>query len=191
MQDEIIKCTGCEKCGVHLDESAGDDVDLGLCPECKYKKEETPPKKLYYCSFCYKESQEVEKTIAGPGVNICSGCIDLCVHLIRGSDPQTPFDLGLKSLLQERDKLQNDVHALSERVHGHEMQIAAELLLKKSRQKDVAAIRAWSNSLSDWLVGLATRTDQDGVDAECFGQGLPVLRDFLDSLTEESTESGS
>lgn len=34
---DTFKCTGCQICGAELDERAGDDVDLGLCPECKYQ----------------------------------------------------------------------------------------------------------------------------------------------------------
>lgn len=34
-EPEMIKCTGCEECGAELDEDAGDDVEMGLCPDCK------------------------------------------------------------------------------------------------------------------------------------------------------------
>lgn len=35
------------------------------------------------CSFCRKENSEVEKLIAGPGVYICSACVELCNEIIR------------------------------------------------------------------------------------------------------------
>ena len=34
------------------------------------------------CSFCGKTSQEVERVILGPGVNICNECIDFCAGLL-------------------------------------------------------------------------------------------------------------
>ena len=34
--------------------------------------------KLLYCSFCGKSHAEVKKLIAGPGVYICDGCINVC-----------------------------------------------------------------------------------------------------------------
>jgi ATP-dependent Clp protease ATP-binding subunit ClpX len=36
------------------------------------------------CSFCGKHSSEARKVVAGPGVNICSECVDLCNSLLRG-----------------------------------------------------------------------------------------------------------
>jgi ATP-dependent Clp protease ATP-binding subunit ClpX len=34
------------------------------------------------CTFCAKQQKEVRKLIAGPGVYICDGCIDLAVDVI-------------------------------------------------------------------------------------------------------------
>jgi hypothetical protein len=34
------------------------------------------------CSFCGKPHTEVGKLVAGPGVYICDGCVDLCVGVI-------------------------------------------------------------------------------------------------------------
>lgn len=48
--------------------------------EKKPKKEKTP--KILYCSFCSKDQGEVSKLIAGPGVNICNECVDLCGEII-------------------------------------------------------------------------------------------------------------
>lgn len=33
-----------------------------------------------YCSFCGRPNQQVVKMIKGPGVNICSECIMICVQ---------------------------------------------------------------------------------------------------------------
>lgn len=34
------------------------------------------------CSFCAKAEAEVTKLIAGPGVNICSDCVDLAASIV-------------------------------------------------------------------------------------------------------------
>ena len=35
------------------------------------------------CSFCGKRHDEVNKLIAGPDVNICDECVDLCADIVR------------------------------------------------------------------------------------------------------------
>ena len=35
------------------------------------------------CSFCSKGVQQVNYLVAGPGVNICDECVDVCVAVIR------------------------------------------------------------------------------------------------------------
>jgi len=37
---------------------------------------------ILYCSFCGKSQHEVLKLIAGPAVQICDECTDLCVDII-------------------------------------------------------------------------------------------------------------
>lgn len=34
------------------------------------------------CSFCGRDKMKVVKLIAGPGVYICGGCVDLCNRVI-------------------------------------------------------------------------------------------------------------
>jgi ATP-dependent Clp protease ATP-binding subunit ClpX len=34
------------------------------------------------CSFCGKQQDQVRRMIAGPGVCICSDCIDLCQNVL-------------------------------------------------------------------------------------------------------------
>ena len=41
------------------------------------------------CSFCGKHQDEVERMIIGPGVNICSECINLC-HDLLSDQPDQP-----------------------------------------------------------------------------------------------------
>ena len=52
--------------------------------------------KLTMCSFCGKSQAEVRKLIAGPGVYICDGCINVCKGILDkelGGDEEdeTPF----------------------------------------------------------------------------------------------------
>jgi ClpX C4-type zinc finger len=35
-----------------------------------------------YCSFCARPSADVERVVAGPGVHICTDCVELCVQVL-------------------------------------------------------------------------------------------------------------
>jgi ClpX C4-type zinc finger len=39
-------------------------------------------KEVLYCSFCGKSQHEVKRLVAGPSVNICNGCVMLCIDQI-------------------------------------------------------------------------------------------------------------
>lgn len=36
-----------------------------------------------YCSFCGKHQAEVWRMIAGPGVDICSECVEMCENILK------------------------------------------------------------------------------------------------------------
>ncbi len=47
------------------------------------------------CSFCNKSQRQVRKIVAGPNVQICDECIDICVDILaedRKDAPATPPD---------------------------------------------------------------------------------------------------
>lgn len=46
------------------------------------------------CSFCGKAQEDVHRIIAGPGVNICNECIELCREIIEEDAETEPIDLG-------------------------------------------------------------------------------------------------
>ncbi len=50
------------------------------------KKNEPPPKPpaavILRCSFCNKSQRDVKKLIAGPNVQICDECVDICLDII-------------------------------------------------------------------------------------------------------------
>ncbi|HEX5120531.1 MAG TPA: ClpX C4-type zinc finger protein [Pseudonocardiaceae bacterium] len=43
-----------------------------------------------YCSFCVKPQDEVAKLIAGPGVYICDGCVQLCIGILADESERPP-----------------------------------------------------------------------------------------------------
>ena len=45
--------------------------------------EETRKQRIYYCSFCDKNQDQVKRPIAGPrNVYICNECIELCNQIV-------------------------------------------------------------------------------------------------------------
>ncbi|HOS04043.1 MAG TPA: ClpX C4-type zinc finger protein, partial [Candidatus Hydrogenedentes bacterium] len=40
------------------------------------------PRDVHTCSFCGKRHDEVNKLIAGPDVNICDECVQLCAEIV-------------------------------------------------------------------------------------------------------------
>ncbi len=46
------------------------------------------------CSFCGKSQDEVHRVIAGPGVYICSECIELCREILEDDVDTAPVDLA-------------------------------------------------------------------------------------------------
>ena len=64
-------------------------------------------RKRLYCTFCRKNNTEVAKLVAGPGVYICDGCIDLCNRVV-AEQPIESFP-GWASL--DDDALLRTLHA--------------------------------------------------------------------------------
>ncbi|MER7505555.1 ClpX C4-type zinc finger protein [Nonomuraea pusilla] len=59
----------------------------------------------FHCSFCHKKSTEVGKLIAGPGVHICDGCVQLCAAILeqeRLSDSTRPRLPAWESMTEEQ-----------------------------------------------------------------------------------------
>jgi ATP-dependent Clp protease ATP-binding subunit ClpX len=54
------------------------------------------------CSFCGKSQRQVKKLIAGPGVDICDECIDLCNEII-DEELTAPATLDLDNLPRPRE----------------------------------------------------------------------------------------
>lgn len=63
-------------------------------------------KKILFCSFCGKTQGEVRKLIAGPAVNICDSCIDLCNQILEKEDANQERALMRQEIKSElKDKL--------------------------------------------------------------------------------------
>jgi hypothetical protein len=46
------------------------------------KKKDKPDPAVRRCSFCNKTQHDVRKLIAGPKVNICDECVDICIDIL-------------------------------------------------------------------------------------------------------------
>lgn len=89
------------------------------------EKEPTANPKLI-CSFCGKDQDQVRKLIAGPSVNICDECVELCNDIIEGERehetppgqaPQQPtiFDIDARCTLCHLPKLSDELLAVLDR----------------------------------------------------------------------------
>jgi len=59
-----------------------------------------------YCSFCGKNQHEVRKLIAGPNINICDECIELCTDIVMEDKyGEIIFDNALPTPRQVKEKL--------------------------------------------------------------------------------------
>ncbi|MFD4034424.1 ClpX C4-type zinc finger protein [Streptomyces sp. NPDC058637] len=59
------------------------------------------------CSFCAKAEAEVTKLIAGPGVNICTECVDLAASIVAEHRPgQTDLRIPMRGDLTDAGMLQ-------------------------------------------------------------------------------------
>jgi ATP-dependent Clp protease ATP-binding subunit ClpX len=93
-----------------------------------------------HCSFCTKGSKEVKKLIAGPNVQICDECVDLCYSILqsgseKSADDQTA-DLGdipsparIKEFLDQYVIGQDYAKmVISVAVHNHYLRLANPVL---------------------------------------------------------------
>ena len=62
-----------------------------------------------HCSFCGKSQHEVEVLIAGPGVHICSECVDLCGEIVEDKRANTP---SREELVERIAELEGEVEDL-------------------------------------------------------------------------------
>lgn len=58
------------------------------------------------CSFCGHPHTEVAKLIAGPGIYICDGCVNLCAGILADETPAEPPSLPEWASLSNDELLQ-------------------------------------------------------------------------------------
>jgi hypothetical protein len=58
------------------------------------------------CSFCNKLHTDVAKLVAGPGVYICDGCVNLCVDVLAQATQAQPPSLPEWATLSDDELLQ-------------------------------------------------------------------------------------
>lgn len=108
------------------------------------------PSNLTMCSFCGKSHAEVKKLIAGPGVYICDGCINVCRGILDkelGEDEEKKTSKGFyvpkpKELFAELNKFViGQDHAkkvLAVAVHNHYKRTVAQSNLLGMSKKNAA-----------------------------------------------------
>jgi ATP-dependent Clp protease ATP-binding subunit ClpX len=47
-----------------------------------------PRDRTLYCSFCGRSQHEVARLIAGPKVQICDGCVEICITILGEGEPE-------------------------------------------------------------------------------------------------------
>ncbi len=55
------------------------------------------------CSFCGKPQEAVHRLVAGPGVYICDECVELCLQVMEGLDPED-VQRAIEEATQEAEK---------------------------------------------------------------------------------------
>ena len=61
-------------------------------------RSEPPKLEPLRCSFCGKSQRDVAKLVAGPAVQICSECVEICTDILAG-EPEVPSVAETKSEL--------------------------------------------------------------------------------------------
>ena len=69
----------------------------------------------YYCSFCAKSQDEVNRLVAGPGVFVCDECITLCNTILQEDDSNTNESSFLTNLPKPKEiRAKLDEHVIGQ-----------------------------------------------------------------------------
>jgi hypothetical protein len=99
------------------------------------------PKKILYCTFCFKSQHEVRRLIAGPAaVYICDECVELCNEIIAGprrgpSKTVLSQELPTERLLERLQPIEDTIQG-----RGNQLQQVVDIL--RSREVSWAQIGA-------------------------------------------------
>ena len=65
------------------------NLDQNLGNEWKAQAQTGIPTPEMCCAFCGQAKEAVSNLIAGPAVNICNQCVDICVEIIADARPKS------------------------------------------------------------------------------------------------------
>jgi hypothetical protein len=150
-------------------------------------------RKLYRCSFCGKNQDQVQRLIAGPGgIYICDECIELCQEIIE--EEQVNLDASAPSVV--RTLQQREIYGALARKDWHDVIQKVNDLSDEARTSEIYCVKGQaflaigdkegaSNALT--LALTAARTQQLKLLAEhtTILIGLDRWREVLD-YTEEA-----
>ena len=99
------------------------------------------PKKILYCTFCFKSQHEVRRLIAGPAaVYICDECVELCNEIIAGP-PRGPSKTVLSQELPT-ERLLERLQPIEDTIQGRGNQLQQVVDILRSREVSWAQIGA-------------------------------------------------
>jgi hypothetical protein len=99
------------------------------------------PKKILYCSFCFKSQHDVRRLISGPAsIFICDECIELCNEIIARGPRSSARSLKPEELPTER--LLERLQAIEDTVQGKGNQLQQVVEILRSREVSWAQIGA-------------------------------------------------
>lgn len=82
------------------------------------------------CSFCGKGRDKVRKLVAGPGVFICDGCIQLCSEVLQSETKHGDLSIGFDSEVAEVLLEELRINATGLKQSEDQLQRAVNLLRK-------------------------------------------------------------
>jgi len=89
------------------------------------------------CSFCGKSQKEVNRLIAGPGVQICDQCVELCTSLIERESVNDKTPLGKLKVPKPRDIVgMLDEHVIGQHHAKKTLAVAVHNHYKRLREAD-------------------------------------------------------
>jgi ATP-dependent Clp protease ATP-binding subunit ClpX len=100
------------------------------------------PRKILYCSFCFKSQHKVRKLIAGPAaVFICDECVELCNEIIARGGPRNSSKIpAVEELPTER--LLERLQPIEDTIQGRGSQLQQVVDILRSREVSWAQIGA-------------------------------------------------
>jgi ClpX C4-type zinc finger len=97
------------------------------------------PKKILYCTFCFKSQHEVRRLISGPfNIFICDECVELCNEYIAGRKPKSAKIGSVEELPTER--LLQRLQPIEDTLQGKSNQLQQVVDILRSREVSWAQI---------------------------------------------------